>query len=222
MLPAELLRHPFLATANAALDAQEREYEAGGAPVPAATPLTPAVSSRPAGGGGPASPRIGSRRNRDILAGASELLEVVRKVQKFRFWSALKQGHMRLAEIPRESFAALAEQMGLETAFVARVFQKYQVKLDMHLTKHQLTRGHRRTALPPAAALSPRPPSARATAAAANVAASPKAAVEAEAAAAADSAAGAVAAATAAASVEDRLPAAHSSPHTAHDPAALI
>jgi hypothetical protein len=86
----------------------------------------------------------------------------VRKVQKFRFWSALKKGHMRLADIPRESFAALAEQTGLETAFVARVFQKYQLKLDLHLAKHQLTRGQRRGEH---AALSPRPPSARVAAA---------------------------------------------------------
>jgi serine/threonine protein kinase len=93
-LPAALLLHPWLARAKTALEAQERSRDAA-----AAAGLPPPGSSGPAGSGKAGGHATGE--DGKPLAGTLEdLKEIVRKVQKYRYWSALKRGDRRLALIP--------------------------------------------------------------------------------------------------------------------------
>jgi len=86
--------HPWLARAKTALEAQERSRDAA-----AAAGLPPPGSSGPAGSGKAGGHATGE--DGKPLAGTLEdLKEIVRKVQKYRYWSALKRGDRRLALIP--------------------------------------------------------------------------------------------------------------------------
>jgi hypothetical protein len=111
---ATLLRHSFLLSVGSIFEAKERLAR-----------VSPCVGWP----GGPiALPPSEARPTQQSSWAIADLVEVVRKVQKFRFWSALKNGQTRLDAIPKANFDALAAQIGFDGAYVARVFNKYQLK----------------------------------------------------------------------------------------------
>jgi len=87
---------------------------------------------------------------------------MLRKVQKFLFWQALRGsggGGGRLAQQPPASFAAFAPQTGFEAEFCSRAFNRYGDKLNAHLVAREL-QAQRREAAAAAEAAPPVAPSA--------------------------------------------------------------